>query len=260
MRETPIDKLPVEMPVKCSGDPSQFYHNVVRHLVPDIIKLKYTGIPIDLDRVVDIENTINDVLDNVENEINNNPLMQEFIRDKTLYVKKQDTDNIKNKMRSQDSFKKVFNPKNKIHVSYVVNTFLKDHGYSNLIAETWTKTSIKKLNETIHSIFLRELVEDVDSFIRHYSLLVDKAMNALAYDKMVIYNKNKEAKLIDSIKNKPDEKFNIGSTKQKAEFFRWLGIESDTKTDKGADQWNRDALEKLNKLLDEYLENDNDTD
>lgn len=255
----PIDYLPVKIPLEESGNPVWFYKNVVSKLVPDIIKLKFTGIPIDITKVSEVEQTVNDVLSNVENEINSNPLMIEFLKDKTEYKKNQDKDNIKTKLKDHDYFKKVFNPKNKIHITYVVNTFLSDHGYSNYISDNWTKTNIKKLNEKIHSIFLKELIEDIDNFIQHYSLLIDKAMNTLAYDKMIIYNKNKETKLIDSIKNKPDEKFNISSVKQKQEFFRWLGIESDTKTEKGTDQWNRDALEKLNKLLDEYLENKNET-
>ena len=50
------------------------------------------------------------------------------------------------------------------------------------------------------------------------------------------------------------DKFNPGSSVQKQEFFEFYGIESDKETKAGNPQWDRDALEELQKLLKTMIE------
>ena len=62
-RYLPIPR-PIEVPPEQDG--KWFYDNIVSMLLPDIIKMQSAGIPIDLSKVRVLEDTVEDVLANVE--------------------------------------------------------------------------------------------------------------------------------------------------------------------------------------------------
>ena len=88
MNKSPIDLLPITRPLEDTNPPDDlfFYENVVSKLIPDIIKLEATGIPIDLDKVKEVEKTVNEVLENVSITLENNPLVQEYLKEKFKHI------------------------------------------------------------------------------------------------------------------------------------------------------------------------------
>ena len=53
----PLDLLPIERPLESTEpwpDDTYFYNNVVSKLIPDVIKLETTGIPINLNKVKEV--------------------------------------------------------------------------------------------------------------------------------------------------------------------------------------------------------------
>ena len=57
----PLDLLPIEHPAKHEESPEYFYNNVVKHLIPDFIRIMNNGLTIN-EKAVD---KLRDVLDNV---------------------------------------------------------------------------------------------------------------------------------------------------------------------------------------------------
>ena len=119
------------------------------------------------------------------------------------------------------------------------------------------RRGIKALNTKMQ---LDELIGDLEQeellIIKDYMVpTIDKAMYTLATTKAEIYNKNKIKSKIKSLNEvKLIDKFNPGSSMQKQEFFKFYGIESDKETKAGNPQWDRDALEELQKLLKTMIE------
>lgn len=251
-----IDELlPYPFPLEKKEPDNFFYNKVVNKLIPDIIKLKATGIPIDLSQVKNIQDTVDNVLEDVQTKLANNPLMIEFLKDKYNYTKEEKLKAINNKFKDYTKFLVEFKSNNKVHLTYVVNTFLRQKSYTNEIQESWNKRELKILNKVLGTKFLEELLTDIDNFKKHNKLIIDEAMVQLAKDKADIYNKNVTIKSTKKIEDTKLPNFNPGSSKQKQEFFNWLGIVSDTKSNlTGLDKWDRSELEKLSKLLKQYLE------
>ena len=122
-----------------------------------------------------------------------------------------------------------------------------------MLLEEWSVKDVKKLNQIIASNFIDNLL---NHSIKDYMIpTIDSAMYALATTKAEIYNKNRITSKIESLDEvKLIDKFNPGSSTQKQEFFKFYGIESDKETKAGNPQWDRDALEELQKLLKTMIE------
>ena len=251
----PIDLLPVIRPLEDPNPPdgTYFYDNVIKYLIPDIIRLEANGIPINLDKVGKVQDTVDSVLENVKNKLATNKVMLEFLTHKNNIIKQDKVDTLNSKKKSPEDFIKPFNIKNKIHRSYVVNQYLKDNNKEDMILEEWSKKDLKKLNQIIASKFINDLLnEDIQEYMYD---TITKAMYALASMKADTYNKNKIDTKIESLNDsRLIDKFNPGSSVQKQEFFEFYGIESDKETKAGNPQWDRDALEELQKLLKTIIE------
>lgn len=256
MDKLPYDYLPIVRPLEDTNpvpDDMWFYENIASKLLYDIIVLESTGIPIDLTKVKKVEETVDDVLNRVQEVLSNNPLIKKYLSDR--YSNKSDTviKQVETKAKTAEDFLKPFDIKNKIHRSYVVNTYLKSIDKLDIIMEEWTKKDLKKLNQIIASKFISDLL--VDNIQEYMMPIIDTAMRDLARDKADIYNKNKvEASKEKLAKMKENLVFNPSSPQQKQQFFSMLGIESDNQTKGGSPQWDRKSLEQLNKLLDTMLE------
>lgn len=251
----PVDLLPVVRPLEDPNPPdgTYFYDNVVKYLIPDIIKMESNGIPINLDKVAEVQNTVDTVLEDVKNKLATNKLMLEFLSNKDSIAKQTKIDALNEKLKIPEDFLKPFNSKNKIHRTYVINEFLKETNREDMLLEEWSVKDVKKLNQIIASNFIDNLL---DHSIKDYMIpTIDNAMYALATTKAEIYNKNKIKSKIESLDEvRLIDKFNPGSSVQKQEFFEFYGIESDKETKTGNPQWDRDALEELQKLLKTMIE------
>lgn len=244
-----IELLPIDRPLEHNKyTPLDFYNNIVCKLIPDILKLEDTGIPIDLTKVQKLEEIVNEVLNNVDTVLSTNPLMTEFLNTKNSVLKNKDKEIISTKKKTYENYLKPFDVKNKVHRSYVVNLFLTKNNYNDYLMDEWSLKDLKKLNQIISSKFIQDLIDkNIQSYMSEY---IDEAMIALATEKANIYNKNIDDRMItNESKGKYNIKFNPASSTQKQEFFDWLDIESESETKTGAPQWNRKELERLQKLL-----------
>lgn len=250
----PIDLLPIKEPLTDPSPPSEvdFYNNVVRHLIKDIIKIELNGIPIDLSKVEELEETITKVLSELSEKLSKNPLVQEFLhkmaKDKQKEVKS----------KTYEDFLTPFNGKNKIHLSKVINYFLKRINKEIFMQDEWTKTDLKKLCQVSETSFLRNLLNN-ELTVSDTTDVILPAMQELAQIKADIYNKNKKQNKEKEFQEILDKGFNPGSSMQKEAFFKFFGIESESLTDKGQDQWNRKELERLNSQLSLSLESKEDS-
>ena len=252
----PIDYLPIVRPLEDPNpvpDDMWFYENIVIKLLPDIIRLEAIGIPIDLSKVKKVEDTVNNVLENVQSTLAENKLIKLFLNarynDKERVAIKQ----VESKTKTVEDFLKPFDLKNKIHRTFVVNTYLKSIGKDDMVMDEWNKKDLKKLNQIIASKFISDIL--YNNILGYMKPIIDKAMTDLATLKADSYNRNKvEAKRERLAKERDNLTFNPNSPQQKQQFFEMLGIESENTTQKGSPQWDRKSLEILNKLLDSMLE------
>ena len=245
--KNPIDLLPVHIPFSDPSPPDDyfFYENVVKKLIPNVLEMEQNGIPINLDKVKEIEKITDEVLTRVNEQCETNPILIEFMS------KFKD-----DKFKSGYTFKKLedfltaFNRKNVIHRSFVVNKYLEEHNLEKDKLEEWKIKDIKKYAELNGSKFLQDLANntlDSSDITR-----IDKYMIALAEYQSELYNNN----VRERIEFKKDLiRFNPQSNTQKRALMQFLGLESESKTKKNADQWDRKNLIKLKEKLEEEIAN-----
>ena len=136
----PLDLLPIERPLESTEpwpDDTYFYNNVVSKLIPDVIKLETTGIPINLDKVKEVEDTVNNVLKNIKYILKDNKFIQQYLASKYIHESDDALANLKTKTASD--FLVPFDVKKKAHRSAVVNYWLKNNGHEDMMLDEWVK-------------------------------------------------------------------------------------------------------------------------
>lgn len=251
----PIDLLPIQRPLDSNEYPDEtfFYNNVVCKLIPDIIKMETNGIPINLEKVSGVEETVNSALENVYTQIAKSPLMLKYLESENKAKRKAKEQILESKKKSADDFLPVFNRKNKAHRNYVINYYLSSCNKEDMCMDEWTVKDLKKLNQILSSKFLQDLI---DNNIQAYmQKTIEAAMQKLAEDKAEAYNKNRIETKIEAVQSENLVKsFNPGSSLQKAKFFSFYNIESENETAAGNAKWDRKEIERLQKLLDNLIE------
>ena len=247
----PIDLLPVTRPFDDPTPPDEnyFYQNVVKNILPDIMNMEATGIPINLDKVKEIETITDNELLKVRQKLINNPIIKDFIEYKTNTYKKNNL--VINK--TIEDFKKEYVSCSVQIRTFIVNEYLKDHGLEKDQLDKWTIKDLKKYANMTANLFLTSLA--TNRLNTDARAKIEMYMNRLAEEKLRIYELSKQEQV--ELKSKQIE-FNPNSSLQKVELFRFLGIESESQTKGGQDQWNRDNLEKLQKKLALELEENSD--
>lgn len=259
MKKCPLDLLPIQRPLdqnpKEWPNDTYFYENVVIKLLPDVIKLETTGIPIDLSKVKEVEDTVNNVLRDIKGILKDNKFIQEYLTNKYIHESDDALANLKTKTASD--FLVAFDVKKKAHRSAVINYWLKNNDHEDMVLEEWSVKDLRMCNQILASKFLTDLInKDIKGYMFNW---IEEAMQEFAEEKARIYNQSKFSSYQAKMEEKKNKlSFNPGSTLQKQEFFQMLGIESDSETAKGAPQWNRAALEQLNKYLDTLIESKGD--
>ena len=250
MHKSPIDLLPIKRPLEDDNFPEEtfFYENVIKELIPDVLRFESNGIPINLEKLSEVEDTVNNILSTVRNKLDNNKLINDFLSYKDNIIKDKKCLALKTKEKTYKDFIKPFDIKNKIHRTFVINQYLLDNNKEDMIMNEWSIKDLKKLNQIIASKFINDLLNnDIQDYM---NFIIDKAMIELATVKANTYNKNIIENKINKICNeKLIDSFNPGSSLQKQEFFKFYGIESESETKAGNPQWNREELEKLQQLL-----------
>lgn len=251
---SPHGLLPAPEPSTYSPPLGYFYHNVAKHLIKDTVRLMSNGLHIDLDKVEQLETTLDEQLAKVQQELASNPLISEFQQIQHSRIIKDYITDRKSKMRTVDYYLKPFKHNDTTHRSYFMYLFAREYNLpqpSELVEGTTVPKWSAKLVNTFAStrpVLQRLLKGELTSHP-----LIDEAMDLLATDKCNIYNQ----KYLDAIHspNVPIPTFNPASSTQKQELFKWLGIESD-KTSKttGLPSFDRDEIERINKeTTDEHV-------
>lgn len=214
-----------------------FYKQVVHPLIPDVIKLMLTGIPIDLSKVKDVEDTVSNVIDKCTKTFAENPKMIAYLEARAEGKRLASHNQMVAKFKTATDCMPEFNWKNTRHRLYVINAWLDKHGH-----ERETEATISTIRN-LANIYGSNFLENFANGIVIKQEYVDTAMTILGEEKARLYNTN--LKLREDTKPKVVEPFNPGSPLQKQEFFEFYGIKSTQKTEKGSDQWNRAELDKI---------------
>lgn len=255
MTYSPHDLIPCKEPKEeeFKDIPAFFYYNVIQYLIKDVVRMADAGILLDMQKVEELENVVENVLKEVKIKLAINPLMQKFLAEKNKHLVDKKREELNSKKKEPKDFLKEFNPKNNVHRTYVLNAYFKSiDKLTEFYKEDYSVKDIKAINEYLQSNFITSLLDKTLSSTHEIVLL---GMQNLALDKAKIYNSNydnkKECVTVEDVQ----KNFNAGSAIQKQELFGFLGIESEEVSKKtGNDSWNKKELEKLLALINSMIE------
>ena len=271
---SPHDLLPAPIPAEDRPEDDYFYNEVLKHLIPDTVRIMMNGIPIDLDKVKQLEVVLDEVLLEVSDTLQTNPVIHKFQLEQHKTLKANFVKDRTSKMKPPDHFIKEFKHSNMDHRSYFMKVFCDSHPDISPPSEL-TATGIPKWPaKTVRIISERYAVLKrlLDGSIAKSNKYVVAAMQTLAEDKAAIHNK----RYVEAVANCDELElppFNPASPDQKHLLLTgMLGLESDKLSDtykeyernyknakrynKPTDQlkvpknkysWDRDNVEKVNK-------------
>ena len=248
---SPWSLLPAPDPSTVDPPIDYFYHNIAKHLVRDTVRIMSNGVPIDLQRVSELESHLDTILKDVQSTIDANPIIQDLqqIRHKSLVQKY--IDEQRSKLRSPSYYLKPFKHNNMEHRSYFMHLFSQSQGIdppSELLPTgipKWPANLVKRLASS-RPVLQRLLDGKLDE--KHP--LVSEAMQLLADHKVSIYNRQYEERIqAPSVEIPP---FNLSSPPQKQQLFSYLGYESDKVSKKtGLPSWDRKEIERILRIEDD---------
>ena len=250
MKYSPHDLLPLKHPKEqeFKEDSGYFYFNVVQPLIPDILRMANNGIPIDLNKVEELENTVNQVLQLVEERLQKNPLIQEYLSIKEKELKEKLKQTKATKKKNEGSFEDInFDLNKKLHRTYIINTYLNSINKSQYCLEEWSIKDIKKVNQILASNFLSDFI---DKKVQNNHPIVEQAKKKFIEHKIDVYNKNIENKIKEVEENPIKLEFNLASSVQRTEILTMLGIEAENFSKiTGKPSYDRKYLESILKLV-----------
>ncbi len=248
---SPHDQLPAVEPRDAEYPTGYFYENTAKHLIKDTVRIMDNGLHIDLDKVVDLEETLAEQLKEVASELAGNPLIKQYLEQKHGKEIQAYIEDRKSKMRDKSYYLVPFKFKDMTHRSYFMEVYAQSQGWGSPEDKLptgvgkWPLSLVKKYAKTN-----RLLQMLVDGTLPHNTPAISQAMTRLAEDKAKIYNE----KYVEQVKA-PEVAFpvfNPGSSKQKQELFAMLGIESEAVSkDTGLPKWDRAQVERVNKETDD---------
>ena len=250
---SPWDLLPVVEPCTISPSEDEFYENVSKHLIKDVVRITMNGIPIDLDKVAELEKVLDDVLADVKKRLFTNPLISEFLKIQHAKLVQDYQDEQRSKTKDYTHFLKDFDSTKMEHRSYFMNTYAEEFNLElpeatlpGIDVPKWTVKDTKRYaDRVVIQRLLAGQLSDTNKFVK-------KAMRSLA-DKKAELN-NRRFNYEDNIRNAPKmpiPPFNPASAPQKQALFAWLGVKSEkTSKDTGLPSWDRDEIERINKETD----------
>ena len=249
-----IDLLPIVRPLEDTEEKplTWFYDNVASKLLPDILRMQSNGIPIQLNKVRELEDTVVDILHNVENKLSKNPMVLRFLEASHKQSIKDTSKEIAlTKSKSIDDFYRPYDSKNTVHRTHLVNFILKKIGEEDKVLDKWTIRDLKKLIQIISNPFLESLAKgEIKSFMESD---INEAMKDLAKLKANIYNKSHVVDKIEELKKSPVRPFTPSSSAQKRDFFSFYGIESEQTTKANQAKWDRDEIQRIQKEIEMLL-------
>jgi DNA polymerase I-like protein with 3'-5' exonuclease and polymerase domains len=247
---SPHDQLPAPEPSTIDYKVDHFYTNTAKYLIKDAIRIMDNGLSIDLNKVIELEEVLETQLQEIEKELESNPLIVQYLEHKHSSEIAQYKKARQQKLRSYTDYVTPFNHKDMTHRSYFMEIYGQTKGWSKpeeklpTGVSKWPLKLVKqyaKVNQVIAMLVNGALPANTHAAVA--------AMEQLAKDKAKLYN----CKYLEQMVNPevPLPKFNPASSKQKQELFKMLGIESEavSKTT-GLPTWSRDQIERVNKETD----------
>ena len=240
---SPWDLLPAPVPSTVNPDESYFYHNVVKHLIPTTIQLMNTGLPIDLNRVEQLEHELDAIIAEVHSTLAGNAHIQTYLQSRYSSQIAEYQALQQSRLKPPSDFLVPFDPKKLEHRSYFMHLYATAQGLP-LPADTlptgiskWTARDVQKLSAS--RPILQRLIANQ---LRPSE--TDPAMQLYAQHKANLRNKSTHDKINTPTITYPT--FNPSSPIQKGELFTMLGLKSEaTSKTTGSDKWDRSQLERL---------------
>ena len=248
---SPWSLLPAPEPRTVSPPSNYFYDNVAKHLIRDTVRIMSNGLPIDLTRVIELEDTLDTLLADVASRIAANVYIQQYMQQRHAALVQAYIDDRKSHLRTLESFIAPFVHSNPEHRSYFMHIYAQQQQItspSDLLPTgiaKWDARLVKKLS-TSRPILQRLLAGTLQS---DHPIIVE-AMHLRAQHKSDLYNRKFLLQIDTPEVELPP--FNVGSPTQKKQLFSLLGYESEVKSkDTGEDSWNRAQIERLLKETDD---------
>lgn len=232
-KPTPWALLPTKVPRTENPELGYFYDNVAKPLISDTVRLMGNGLPIDLQQVQELENTLDVTIARVHEILSNNKIVKDYQKARYDII----IDNYKaerlSKCKSVESFMKPFNHKDMSHRSYFMYFYGQKVSLPKPDEELpmgipkWAANAIKKIALT-KPILKKLLAGDVTEENNDYA---KQAVLALAEYKAELQGKKfrHQAETLEDLELPP---FNPGSPDQKHDILTgMLGYASNKLTD-----------------------------
>lgn len=248
----PIDLLPLEEPRNEEFPLGWFYDNVAHPLIEDTVRIMQNGLPIDLNRVHELELRLDTILEKVQDTINNNQHILNFLEQKFPTVADDLQTEIESKMRSSDHYLKEFNPSNMVHRSFYMLIYIEHNAEQMFDVITpldevlpgvpkWSVRDVKPYTDTS-----RDLERLLKKTIKPTDPIAMEAMSRFATMKADIWNRSYKDQVLNISYETVMKPFNPGSSDQKREFFRYMHIDPlEFSKDTGEASWGREVIEEL---------------
>lgn len=271
--KTPWSLLPTEEPRAEEPDLGYFYDNVAKHLVKDTVRVMQNGLPIDLERVQELEKTLDSTIEQVHKTLSKNSIITQYMEKRYTQAAEDYRKDRAEKCKSAESYVKPFKHNDMNHRSYFMYLYGQDQGLTQpeeLLPTgipKWPANMVKKLAGS-KPILARLLAGEISETTNKYAR---EAVNLFAQHKADIYNKKFEHQ-IKTLEGLDVPSFNPGSPDQKHDILTdILGYESEKMTDayveyerncniaykrgmpepeepKNKFSWNRENVERLAKI------------
>lgn len=240
----PKDLLPIKEPKDQPEKPNYFYQNVVKPLLLDVVRLQSNGIPIDMKKVEELKITLEQILEDVQVRIKNNPTVTKFQKLQAKRVSDKYKNETLGKKKNAYHYFKPYKNGNLTHRTWLVNRVLANLGRSDEKKDGWSIKAIKNDPELMEHYTIQRLLTKTVSVV---DLVALDAMADLAEEKQRIDNLKYEAKA-EEVPDKLFKDFNPGSAPQKQALFEYLGVESEeVSKETGLPKWDKEQVERVNK-------------
>lgn len=187
---TPWSILPAPPPKETSYPLDYFYNNVARDLIKDTVRIMSNGLPIDLNKVQELEKEIDTILAKVDDSLANNPIIQTYQQAKYEHLINQYKIERSSKLKPPEAFLKEFKPSDVNHRSYFMHVLQKEFPEisppEELLATGVPKWSAKDLKPFSHIVAVRLLLDKKISPTNKYA---SEAMLLLATHTAEIKNR-----------------------------------------------------------------------
>jgi hypothetical protein len=249
-----FDILPSTHPKERSYSRYWFYKNVLRQLLPLTINMMNNGLPLNMDRVHELDGHLDEILGKADAEVLNLPTVMEYWeksrlekaeREKKKYKDSIDLDNIK-----------IYKSTNSDYINLFITILYPDKTLP-IKAKNWTFTVIKTFDSILAEAIKNKNLERL-RFVEPYSKVfieVEQTLRTVAKQNKIRKSEetavNKKERAILDFEFKP-----LTSAAQKKYILqKGFGIVSNTKSmATGEDSFNREELTRLSKEVREGTE------